>query len=511
LTRTFRPLEARVVEGLAGHEVPVRVDALARELGADQSPVSAALEALAREQLVTIDEEREEELRPGSKSAEWLEGLSPERRVARALAAAGGEASLKELPGLSGLEQRTIGQSLRWLAARGWADKQGSLLRLAEGWGGAEPPLEADERLVKRLHERGAARPADLEAEGVDVDAALASLSKRAGVVETKTRRRRLARLTDDGRRLAAEGVPVREEVNELTTEMLVSGRWREVDFRPYDVSLPGPRLRIGREHPFRKILEETRSAFLLMGFEETFSPWVESGFWDFDALFQPQDHPARDMQDTFYVARPERMDLPGEDLVERVKRTHEDGGETGSIGWRYAWSRELAERCVLRTHTTAASIRSLAQDPRSPRKVFCVGPVFRRETIDYKHLPVFYQVDGIVIDAQASFASLLTLLRTFYGKMGFERIQFRPAFFPYTEPSVEVFVWMESRGDWVEMGGAGVFRAEVTEPLGCSHPVLAWGLGLERLAMFRYGLNDIREIYLSHLDWLEEVPQCRL
>jgi phenylalanyl-tRNA synthetase alpha chain len=496
---------------MAGREEPVRIDELARELGEDQSPVSAALEGLAGEQLVAIDEVREDELRAGAKSAEWEEGVSPERRVARSLAAAGGRASLKELPERSGLEQKVIGQSLRWLAARGWADKEGSELRLAPGWGDEEPPLEPDERLVAWLQERGPTGPDELRAEGLDVEAALAALAKRSGVVENRPRRRRLARLTPEGRRQAGEGVAVREAVNELTTEMLVSGRWRQVDFRPYDVRLPGPRLRFGREHPFRKILEETRHAFLLMGFEETFSPWVESAFWDFDALFQPQDHPARDMQDTFYVSRPARMALPEDALVRRVQRTHEDGGETGSIGWRYPWSWELAERCVLRTHTTAASIRSLAQNPEPPRKVFCVGPVFRRETIDYKHLPVFYQVDGIVIDAQASFASLLTLLRTFYRKMGFERIQFRPAFFPYTEPSVEVFVWMESRKDWVEMGGAGMFRAEVTEPLGCTHPVLAWGLGLERVAMFRYGLGDIREIYLSHLDWLEEVPQCRL
>ena len=253
----------------------MRVDELARELGADQSPVSAVLEGLAREQLVTIDEEREDELRPGGKSGEWRDGFSPERLVARALAAAGGRAALKDLPELSGLEQRAIGQSLRWLAARGWADKQGSELLLTAGWEAEEPPLAPDERLVGRLQEKGAARTDDLASEGFDVDAALAALSKRSGVVETKARRRRLARLTPEGRRLAAEGLPVREEVNELTTEMLVSGRWREVDFRPYDVSLPGPRLRIGREHPFRRILEETRTAFLLMGFEQTFSPCV--------------------------------------------------------------------------------------------------------------------------------------------------------------------------------------------------------------------------------------------
>jgi phenylalanyl-tRNA synthetase alpha chain len=164
----------------------------------------------------------------------------------------------------------------------------------------------------------------------------------------------------------------------------------------------------------------------------------------------------------------------------------------------------------VLRTHTTATTVRALAADPNAPRKVFCVGKVFRRETVDYKHLPVFYQVDGIIIDKEASFASLLGTLEAFYRKMGFDKFQFRPAFFPYTEPSVEIFVYMEEKKDWVEMGGAGVFRPEVTEPFGCKVPVLAWGLGLERLAMFRYGLKDIRQIYISDLAWLKEAKLCR-
>ena len=152
----------------------------------------------------------------------------------------------------------------------------------------------------------------------------------------------------------------------------------------------------------------------------------------------------------------------------------------------------------------------ALAEDPAPPRKVFCVGKVFRRETVDYKHLPVFYQVDGIIIDEHASFASLLGTLEAFYRKMGFEKFQFRPAFFPYTEPSVVLFFYLEETQDWVEMGGAGVFRPEATEPFGCKVPVLAWGLGLERLAMFRYALNDIRQIYVADLNWLKEAELCR-
>ncbi|RMF73343.1 MAG: phenylalanine--tRNA ligase subunit alpha, partial [Acidobacteria bacterium] len=403
------------------------------------------------------------------------------------------------------------GESLRWLLARGWARREGPELVLGEAWPrDGEPEVGPDERLVAALPDEGGRSREELLSAGVPVDEGLAALAGRSGVVETKVRRRRRVAVTEAGRAAVAGGLDARPEVTELTTDLLVSGRWRDVTFRPYDVTLPGPRIAVGKEHPFRQILERTRTVFLEMGFEETASPWVESGFWDFDALFQPQDHPARDMQDTFYVARPAEARLPDDGLVEAVAATHETGGATGSIGWRTRWDRGLARRCVLRTHTTASTIRALAADPSAPRKVFCVGPVFRRETIDYKHLPVFHQVDGIVIDEDASFAALLGLLGTFYRKMGFERIQFRPAFFPYTEPSVEVFVWMESRSDWVEMGGAGVFRPEVTEPLGCRHPVLAWGLGLERLAMFRLGLDDIREIYLSHVDWLEETPLCR-
>jgi phenylalanyl-tRNA synthetase alpha chain len=498
MSHTLRVAEARVLVALEGRAEAVAIDELARELGLDQSPVAAAVAALEAGGLLAASEEKDDELRVGPKAKGWERAEFPERRVARALAARGGRATLQELP--------EAGEAVRWLADRGWARKEGPALVLGDAWAAGEPPLAADELLLLALAEQGPARRQEL----TGVEDALARLARRPGVVETRERRRRLVTLTGRGRAVAAEGVTGREEVTELTTDLLVSGRWREVDLRAYDITLPGPAVGAGKEHPFRRILQATRRVFLEMGFEEVESPWVESAFWDFDALFQPQDHPARDMQDTFYLARPASCALPDAALVDRVRRTHEDGGDTGSIGWRTRWSEELAGRCVLRTHTTAASVRALVADPRPPRKVFCVGPVFRREAIDYKHLPVFHQIDGIVIDENASFAALLTLLGTFYRKMGFPKFQFRPAFFPYTEPSVEVFVWMESRQDWVEMGGAGVFRPEVTEPLGCTVPVLAWGLGLERVAMFRFGLEDIRELYLAHLDWLKETPLCR-
>jgi phenylalanyl-tRNA synthetase alpha chain len=196
--------------------------------------------------------------------------------------------------------------------------------------------------------------------------------------------------------------------------------------------------------------------------------------------------------------------------IVEQVRQTHENGWTTGSEGWGYTWSPERSKQVVLRTHTTAATIRALAANPNPPGKFFCVGWTYRNETISFKHLPVFHQVDGIVVDEEANLASLMGTLQEFYSKMGFGRVKFKPAFYPYTEPSVDVVVYMESRGKWLEMGGAGIFRPEVTLPLGCNYPVLAWGLGIERLAMLRFGLSDIRELYRPSLDALEGVPLCR-
>jgi phenylalanyl-tRNA synthetase alpha chain len=336
--------------------------------------------------------------------------------------------------------------------------------------------------------------------------------------------------ITDKGAEAFKTRVRKVAERNSLTPEDIESGAWREIKLRPYDVTLPAKDIYPAKIHPLRKIIEETRRAFLEMGFAEVVSPMIESAFWNFDALYQPQDHPARDMQDTFYLRDPAQAPLPGEphspailagktadqdgramaDIVDHVRRTHEDGWTTGSEGWGYAWSAERSRQVVLRTHTTAATIRALAANPNPPGKFFCVGWTYRNETISFKHLPVFHQVDGIVVDEEANLASLMGTLQEFYSKMGFGRVKFKPAFYPYTEPSVDVVVYMESRGKWLEMGGSGIFRPEVTLPLGCKYPVLAWGLGIERLAMLRFGLSDIRELYRPSLDALEGVPLCR-
>jgi len=503
-------IQYQVLAALARAEAPVEHGALAASMGMDQAKVSAACHALSEQGLLSVDSQTYREFRAGPVAMELPGARLPERAIIEGLAEVGGEADIPGTARAAGLAPRVVGQSLRHLKQKGWVAQKGKTLTLLDA--GRAAPVGPDETLLSHLV--GLDHPvteAELEGvEGLDLKAALKLLFGRKGVLDIRERTRRTLALTRAGRALWAEGVKALREVNQLTSELLLSGEWREVSLRPYDVSLPSEPRYPGKEHPLVSVFQKTRRIFLEMGFSEIVSPCVESSFWDFDALFQPQDHPARDMQDTFYTSRPLRCRLPDHALVDRVGQTHENGGESGSLGWRYAWDRELAARPVLRTHTTAATIRALARDPNPPRKVFLVGPVFRRETVDYKHLPVFHQVDGVIIDAHASLATLLGTLKAFYTKMGFSRFQFRPGFFPYTEPSVEVFVWSEKKQDWVEMGGAGVFRPEVTRALGCTVPVLAWGLGLERLALFQYELESIGELYRSHLSWLKETSLCR-
>jgi len=492
---------------------PLAIPELAAALGLDQSPVTAACAELVRAGYVQIEESAYTELRLGPEAEPYTQKPLPERIVVRVLAACGGRCRITEVPQHCELSAGEVGGCLRWLKERGWARKEGDTLVLtavAEPPDTAPPP-QPDEELIRALAGGRVAPQGDLEAEGLRVADAVKLLAPRKGFLVLKERTVRKVSLTEAGRRLLAAGVRGRRRVTQLTPELLTDGGWRTVDLQPYDVTLAAKRLYPGKEHPFQRTLDRVRRVFLEMGFEEVASPWVESGFWDFDALFQPQDHPARDMQDTFYVARPGRCRLPDEALVDRIRATHENGGDTGSTGWQYRWSRELAQKPVLRTHTTATTIRALARHTQGrPGKYFTIGPVFRRETADYKHLPVFHQVDGIIVDRHASLATLIGTLSAFYAKMGFPRVKVLPSFFPYTEPSAEVLLYLERRRDWVEMGGSGVFRPEVTLPLGISDRVLAWGLGLERLAMFVHGVESIGKLFYAAMPWLREEPLCR-
>ena len=501
----------QVLELLSTLDDFVRIGELAARLERDQSPVMAACAELSSGEFVTMHERAFDEISLDEIGERFVDAPLPEREVFSVLSNAGGRCALREIPEHCTLDAGQVGQTIRWLGQKKLAGKEGGDLVLLDGAADRIAMPQPDERLLAALRDGRTARADELRGEGIDVDAALKLLSKRKGFITIKSRTDRSVSITDAGRDLLKSAAPAKASVTQLTPEMLSDGSWRNVNLRPYDVTLAAKKLYPGKEHAFQRTLDKVRRVFLEMGFTEIVSPWIESSFWDFDALFQPQDHPARDMQDTFYISKPDRARLPDDALVDRVRATHEDGGESGSTGWRYRWQRERAHKPVLRTHTTAATIRALWRHTQgTPGKYFVIGPVFRRETVDFKHLPVFHQVDGIIVDEHASLATLLGTLGAFYAKMGFPKVQFRPSFFPYTEPSAEVHALLPARDEFVEMGGSGIFRPEVTRPLGITDRVLAWGLGLERLAMLIHNLDAIGDLYFATMPWLREEPLCK-
>jgi phenylalanyl-tRNA synthetase alpha chain len=496
---------------------PIELGEVVKATGIDQSQVAATATEAEKQGFFSIAIRDREEITISSGAAELLSQGLPEQFALKELIKVGGEMPMAEFVEWAKLSRIPVNDALKWGGARGWiARVKGSdglrvVIVQHDNQTSPDPTSDADLFVLAILKKQNSLYLDSFDAITDEAKERVRELlSKRPELAKLRKRSERILNLTGVGFDALMHRVRVVKERNTLTPEDLESGAWREIKLRPYDVTLSARDVYPAKVHPLRKIIEQTRRAFLEMGFAEVVSPMIESAFWNFDALYQPQDHPARDMQDTFYMRWPTEAPLPDARVVEPVRRTHEDGWETGSEGWGYKWSPGRSKQVVLRTHTTAATIRALAANPNPPGKFFCVGWTYRNETISFKHLPVFHQVDGIVVDEEANLASLMGTLQEFYSKMGFGRVKFKPAFYPYTEPSVDVVVYMESRKKWLEMGGAGIFRPEVTLPLGCNWPVLAWGLGLERLAMLRFGLDDIRDLYGTNLDTLQQVPLCR-
>lgn len=332
----------------------------------------------------------------------------------------------------------------------------------------------------------------------------LSDLVKRR-LVERKEAKTVSVTITSAGR----EALESSEEegLERLTPEILSSVRATglPVKLRPIDVTASAPRFHPGRRHPVKELIAEVREAYLSMGFAEITGGSVQPALWNFDALFTPQDHPARDLQDTFYVKgmRDERISRSG--VVARIAAAHESGWQTGSKGWRYKWDVEEARRLVLRTHNTAVTVQAARDSEGAETRVFSVAKVYRNESLDYKHLAELHQMEGIVVGERLNMRHLMGVLTKFYAKLGMSGVKLWPSFFPYTEPSMQVMVYYDKVGKWLEMGGSGLFRPEVTWPLGVRKPVLAWGCGLERLLMLRLEMEDIRELYANDLGWLRE------
>ncbi|OQV00911.1 hypothetical protein CLAIMM_06346 [Cladophialophora immunda] len=368
----------------------------------------------------------------------------------------------------------------------------------------------------------------------------VADFKKRKYVAEQKTVTFKISK----GPKFSTEFV---KEEADLTAEMLASGAWKTVQLKPYNFKAKGAPTPSGALHPLNKVRQEFREIFFEMGFEEMpTNRYVETGFWNFDSLFVPQQHPARDLQDTFYISDPARADPPRADpeppapgekptpspshkrtkskekgldfkkYWDDVRAVHENG-KFGSIGYRYPWSEDESLRLVMRTHTTAISaymLHKLALNPR-PARYFSIDRVFRNETVDQTHLAEFHQVEGVIADWGLTLGGLIGFMEVFFGKMGIKNLRFKPAYNPYTEPSMEIFSYHEGLKKWVEIGNSGMFRPEMLEPMGLPKDmqIYGWGLSLERPTMIKYGVNNIREL-LGHkvdLNFIEQNPAVRL
>jgi phenylalanyl-tRNA synthetase alpha chain len=308
------------------------------------------------------------------------------------------------------------------------------------------------------------------------------------------------------------------EMLEALTPKMLKGTSWKGKKFRRYDLNSPVARISGGKRHFVNQATDHAKSIWLEMGFKEMKGNMVDSGFWVFDALFTAQDHPVREMQDTFYLKGlkaklPEAKDKKSLDVVRNVKESHE-GGVDGSKGWQQSWGEDDARKLLLRTHTTCLSARMLkeiGEKKEFPTKYFALGKCFRNETVDWSHGFEFNQTEGIVVDENANFRQLLGYLKQFFSKMGYDKLRWRPAYFSYTEPSLEIDVWHEGKGKWLELGGAGMFRPEVTIPMFGRHiPVLAWGPGFDRIIMDFFGIDDLREMYKNDIAKLREMKVWR-
>ncbi|MBN1134020.1 MAG: phenylalanine--tRNA ligase subunit alpha [Methanosarcinaceae archaeon] len=446
---------------------------------------------LAENGLVKIDEKLVEKYVLTPEGIEYAENGLPERQIIDAMS---GPTSIEDLK--ESLSPKMVGIATGWLCRKGWATiDKGMIVPTGKS------DVGDDEKIFARFKEKAETF------EKMDTDKkTIQELIKRK-LVSKHEERLRFISITDAGKDLIAKGIVIEEEVAQITSELLKSGDWENKKFRPYNINVIPKPVYGAKIHPYQRLIDQMRQIFLEMGFTEIKGDIVQSSFWNFDALFQPQDHPAREMQDTFHLKSTSELPILYKDSVCAV---HERGGDIDSTGWGGKWSEDIARRNVLRTHTTAITIKYLADNPEPPVKAFCIDRAYRRETIDPTHTPEFEQLEGVVMDEKMSFANLLGCLAEFYHRMGFKDVRFRPGYFPYTEPSVEPEVYVDGLG-WVELGGAGVFRKEVTEPLGIKQPVLAWGLGVSRLAMLKLGLRDLRELYHSDIDWLRKSEVCKL
>ncbi|MEN9625695.1 MAG: hypothetical protein RL557_23 [archaeon] len=495
LIESLSPLERKIIPFIQEKEV----EKIGEKSGLDKTSVLRALDFLANKNILTITTKEETWVEQGANGIVYTKKGLPERKLIN-LIAEKKSISLKDATKLSGLDDNEFKVSLGVL-------KKKALITLTDGnllLSGTKEELQhqtLEEKFLQKL-------PKKLSELSAEEKYALENLKNRKNIIEVVNKKQIIITITALGERITKEKLGKEELLEALTPELLQSNAWKEKKFRRYTITAPVPKINGGKRHFVNQAVDYAKKIWLEMGFKEMTGKMVQSSFWNFDALFTAQDHPVREMQDTFFI-KGKKATLSDKKSLNEVKKAHE-GKIKGSKGWQYEWKENDAQKVVLRTHTTCLSVQTLkkiAEKKEFPAKYFALGKCFRNETIDWSHSFEFNQTEGIVVDENANFKQLLGYLTEFFSKMGYKKIRIRPGYFPYTEPSLEIDVYHPFHKKWVELGGAGMFRPEVTIPIFGKHiPVLAWGPGFDRIIMEFFKITDLRDMYKNDLTLSREM-----
>jgi phenylalanyl-tRNA synthetase alpha chain len=498
IIESLSPMERKILPFIKESKSPKELE---KKSGLDETSVMRALSFLENKNIVKVKQEIKKIIDLGDNGVVYSKGDLPERRLLNFLA------EKKELKlgdfRAAKLSENELKAAIGALKKKAMIETKDGKIILISGIAEIGKKM-LEEQLLEVL-------PIELSKLAPEQLHALKSLEGRKDIVRTEEKKEIEIEVTELGKELSKIDLKSSENMIEsLTTEMIREESWKGKKFRRYDIKSAVPAINGGKRHFVNQAVDYARRVWLDMGFKEMQGTLTQTGFWNFDALFTAQDHPVREIQDTFFI-KGITGKLPDPSIVNGVKKAHEKG-VNGSKGWRYNWKEEEAKRVILRTHTTCLSVNTLAKLGKNklkdlPAKFFSVGKCFRNDTLDWNHGFEFNQTEGIVIDENANFRNLIGYLKEFAKKMGYEKVRFRPHYFPYTEPSLEGDVWNEEKRKWVEVFAAGIFRPEVTEPLlGKPIPVLAWGPGFDRMIMAIYKIQYFRELYQNDLTKLRKI-----
>ncbi len=479
--KSLSSIESKALKALYSEKLK-KMDEIAKKSGLPIDSIRRAIEWLKEKNLAEIVEEKQEQIVLTAIGKSSLRKALPERLFVEALQALEGKGSLEQVYKKSQLNRPEFNVAMGLAKRNAWISIQGGKETILEFTGLEKDFIEGNYPLEKTMKKIKEALELNKEEKKALQEALKRGLAEKTVNVEKK------ARLTADGKK---------------AIEMLGT-----VKQRAYNVHGAVPKILVGKKQAYEQFLEKARAKLVAMGFKEMKSPMITQEFYNFDALFQPQGHPARQWTDTYQLKHPKTGKLPGKKFVEQVKAAHENGWKTESKGWEYKWSEEIAKKVMPAAHGTAHSARQMLNGVESPGKYFAIARCYRPDVVDASHLIEFNQLEGIIVGNELNFRHLLGMLKEFAIKFGnATEVKFFPDYYPFTEPSVQLSA-KHPVLDWIELGGAGIFRPELTLPLNVKETVLAWGIGIDRLAMLTLGIKDIRKLFSQDLTWLRNARQ---